>query len=162
MATSKGTKKGLDEQPLEGGGSGGGMSSKMSSWMEKQVKERPAGYSKKEIEDEMFRIKAGRMNREELATLARSKGKNSYDAASELYRRDYNQIVEKDKNKTGKKATEEDTLGKAPSTKDYSEWKKGVESRQASKKTEDMAKGGMVKKKSHPFNAVYMGKDKRK
>ena len=50
MATSKAGRKGLDEQPLEGGGSGGGMSSKMSSWMEKQVKERPAGYSKKEIE----------------------------------------------------------------------------------------------------------------
>ena len=110
----------------------------------------------------MFRIKAGRMSREELATLARSKGKNSYDAASELYRRDYNKIVEKDKNNTGKKATEEDTLGKAPSTKSFSEWKKDVESRQANKKSEEMAKGGMVKKKSHPFNAVYMGKDKKK
>ena len=162
MATSKAGRKGLDEQPLEGGGSGGGLSSKMSSWMDKQVKERPAGYSKKEIEAEMFAIKAGRMSREELIPIAKSRSKDSFGAKSELFRRDYNQIVEKDKNKTGKKATEEDTLGKAPSTKDYSEWKKGVESRQASKKTEDMAKGGMVKKKSHPFNAVYMGKDKRK
>jgi hypothetical protein len=29
-------------------------------------------------------------------------------------------------------------------------------------KFEALSKGGLVKKKSHPFNAVYMGKDKRK
>jgi hypothetical protein len=162
MATSKGSKKGIDEQQLEGGGGGGGMSSKMSSWMDKQVKERPEGYSKKEIEAEMFAIQAGRMSKKELVPIAESKSKDSFAAQQELYRRNYNKIVEKDKNNTGKKATEEDTLGKASSTKDFSDWKKGVESTQASKKSENMAKGGMVKKKSHPFNAVYMGKGKRK
>jgi len=120
-----------------GGGRSSGMSSKLSSWMDKQVKERPEGYSKKEIEAEMFAIKAGRMSREELKPIAESKGKDSLVAKQELYRRDYNKIVEKDKNNTGRKATEEDTLGKARSTGDYSEWKKGIKS--------NMATGGMVK-----------------
>ena len=110
--------------------------SKMAAWMAKQVKNRPKGYSAKEIKDEMDYIEMGRMSKKELIEIAKGKGRKASTAQLELDRRFFN-----------KNPLPGDTDGKssAASTKSYSKWAK--ERKADEVKKDKFNVGGMPAKK---------------
>jgi len=165
MATNKGTKKGLDEQQLEGGGSGGGFGSLISKVKDKiEIATRPK--VKNSIYPETDGLPAsGKYAQRNV------RGEEEIKAIKES-----GYMLPKEGGKKQKYFTQTDNVStnvsegtsvlrvpieKVPANRAVS--KKDVEKYNPdSGKFEALRKGGLVKKKSHPFNAVYMGKDKRK
>ena len=165
MATSKGTKRGLDEQLLEGGGSGGGFGSLISKVKDKiEIATRPK--VKNSIYPETDGLPAsGKYAQRNV------RGEEEIKAIKES-----GYMLPKKSGKKQKYFTQTDNVNtnvspgttvlrvpieKVPANRAVS--KKDVEKYNPdSDKFEALRKGGLVKKKSHPFNAVYMGKDKRK
>jgi len=114
----------------------GKLTNKMAAWMAKQVKDRPKGYSAKEIKDEMDYIEMGRMSKKDLIEIAKGKGRKASTAQLELDRRFFN-----------KNPLPGDTDGKSPaaSTKSYAKWAKERKSEEAKKDKFNV--GGMPAKK---------------
>jgi len=165
MATNKGTRRGLDEQLLEGGGSGGGFGSLISKVKDKiEIATRPK--VKNSIYPETDGLPAsGKYAQRNV------RGEEEIKAIKES-----GYMLPKEGGKKQKYFTQTDNVStnvsegtsvlrvpieKVPANRAVS--KKDVEKYNPdSGKFEALRKGGLVKKKSHPFNAVYMGKDKRK
>jgi hypothetical protein len=154
MATSKGSKRGIDEQQLEGGGGGGGISGTKWSSM-------PSLKSNASTMDDLKKIVSDT-----------SKLKGSAKAAKEesIDRAITRTVVRA--GATGAAGTAvASSIGGATATEGRqsngsdNEFM-GSANRDSSNPTEysgtGMAKGGMVNKKKMAYNAVYMGKGKRK
>lgn len=147
MATSKGTKKGLDEQPLEGGGSGGGISGTKWSSMPSLRGSSSTIDDLKKLGSDTSKLKGAAKTAKEASidraitrTVVRAGAASAAGAAA---------LASESKPKNG---SDNEFMG---SVRADPKNPTGVEGT-------GMAKGGMVKKKMSAYNAVYMGKDKRK
>ena len=149
MATSKGTKKGLDEQPLEGGGSGGGIANTKWSSMPSLRSNASTMDDLKKIVSDTSKLKGSAKTSKEAAiqraadrTLVRAGAAGAAAAGAAA-------LTSESKPNNG---SDNEFMG---SVRADPKNPTGVEGT-------GMAKGGMVKKKMSAYNAVYMGKDKRK
>ena len=155
MATSKGSKRGIDEQQLEGGGGGGGSISgtKWSSM--------PSFKSNASTMDDLKKIVADT-----------SKLKGAAKAAKEEA---IDRAITRTVVRAGAAGAAGATVAAGIKSATATEGRQsngsdnefmGSANRDPSNPTEysgtGMAKGGMVNKKKMAYNAVYMGKDKRK
>jgi hypothetical protein len=151
MATSKAGRKGLDEQPLEGGGSGGGASIKGTKWSSlpslrgssstiDDLKKLGADTSK--LKGSAKTAKEAAIDRAITRTVVRAGAASAAGAGAAA-------MTSESKPKNG---SDNEFMG---SVRADPKNPTGVEGT-------GMAKGGMVKKKMSAYNAVYMGKDKRK
>ena len=154
MATSKGSKKGIDEQQLEGGGGGGGSISgtKWSSMPSLKSNASTMGDLKKIVADTPKLKGAAKAAKEEAIDRAITRTVVRAGAAGAAGATVAAGI---------KSATATEGRQSNGSDNEFM----GSANRDPSNPTEysgtGMAKGGMVKKKM-AYNAVYMGKGKRK
>jgi len=154
MATSKGSKRGIDEQQLEGGGGGGGVSGTKWSSM-------PSLKSNASTMDDLKKI---------VSDTSKLKG-SAKAAKEESIDRAITRTVVRGGAAGAAGAAVASSIGGATATEGKqsngsdNEFM-GSANRDSSNPTEysgtGMAKGGMVNKKKMAYNAVYMGKDKRK
>ena len=155
MATSKGSKRGIDEQQLEGGGGGGGSISgtKWSSMPSLKSNASTMDDLKKIVADTPKLKGAAKAAKEEAIDRAITRTVVRAGAAGAAGAAVASSIG-------GATATE----GKQSNGSDNEFM--GSAKRDSGNPTEysgtGMAKGGMVNKKKMAYNAVYMGKDKRK
>ena len=155
MATSKGSKRGIDEQQLEGGGGGGGSISgtKWSSM--------PSLKSNASTMDDLKKIVA---DTPKLKGAAKAAKEESIDRA-----------ITRTVVRAGAAGAAGATVAAGIKSATATEGRQsngsdnefmGSANRDPSNPTEysgtGMAKGGMVNKKKMAYNAVYMGKGKRK
>lgn len=148
MATSKGSKRGIDEQQLEGGGGGGGISGTKWSSMPSLKSNASTMDDLKKIVSDTSKLKGGAkaakeesIDRAITRTVVRAGAAGAAGAGAA--------VATSDKQSNG---SDNEFMGSAK--------------RDSSNPTEysgtGMAKGGMVNKKKMAYNAVYMGKGKRK
>ena len=158
MATSKGSKRGIDEQQLEGGGGGGGNASgisgtKWSSMPSLKSNASTMGDLKKIVSDTSKLKGSAKAAKEESIDRAITRTVVRAGAAGAAGAAVASSIG-------GATATE----GRQSNGSDNEFM--GSANRDSSNPTEysgtGMAKGGMVNKKKMAYNAVYMGKGKRK
>lgn len=165
MATSKGTKKGLDEQLLEGGGSGGGFGSLVS-----KIKDKVEIATRPKVKNSIY------SENPDLPASGKYAGRSVRGEEEIKAIKESGYMLPKEGGKKKKYFTQSDNvptnvpegtsvlrvpIEKVPANRAVS--RKDVEKYNPdSGKFEALKRGGLVKKKSHPFNAVYMGKDKRK
>jgi hypothetical protein len=155
MATSKGSKRGIDEQQLEGGGGGGGVSGTKWSSM-------PSLRSNASTMDDLKKI----------VSEPNTKLKGAAKAAKE---ESIDRAVTRTVVRAGAAGAAGATVAAGIKSATATEGRQsngsdnefmGSANRDSSNPTEysgtGMAKGGMVNKKKMAYNAVYMGKDKRK
>lgn len=149
MATSKGTKKGLDEQLLEGGGSGGGISGTKWSSM-------PSLRGRSSTIDDLRKIGS---DTSKLKGAAKTSKEASIQRAADrtLVRAGTAGAVA-----AGAAALSSESKPKNGSDNEFMGSVRADPKNPTGVEGTGMAKGGMVKKKMSAFNAVYMGKDKRK
>ena len=153
MATSKGSKRGIDEQQLEGGGGGGGVSGTKWSSM-------PSLKSNASTMDDLKKIVA---DTPKLKGAAKAAKEEAIDRA-----------ITRTVVRAGAAGAAGATVAAGIKSATATEGRQsngsdnefmGSANRDSSNPTEysgtGMAKGGMVKKKM-AYNAVYMGKGKRK
>jgi hypothetical protein len=156
MATNKGTKKGIDEQQLEGGGGGGGSISgtKWSSMPSLRSNASTMDDLKKIVSEPNTKLKGGAkaakeesIDRAITRTVVRAGAAGAAGAT----------VAAGIKSATA-------TEGRQSNGSDNEFM--GAANRDPSNPTEysgtGMAKGGVVNKKKMAYNAVYMGKGKRK
>jgi hypothetical protein len=158
MATSKGSKRGIDEQQLEGGGGGGGNASGISGTKWSSMPSLKSNASTmddlKKIVSDTSKLKGGAKAAKEEAidraitrTVVRAGAAGAAGAT----------VAAGIKSATA-------TEGRQSNGSDNEFM--GSAKRDSGNPTEysgtGMAKGGMVNKKKMAYNAVYMGKDKRK
>jgi hypothetical protein len=154
MATSKGSKRGIDEQQLEGGGGGGGVSGTKWSSM-------PSLKSNASTMDDLKKI----------VSEPNTKLKGAAKAAKE---ESIDRAITRTVVRAGAAGAAGATVAAGIKSATATEGRQsngsdnefmGSANRDSSNPTEysgtGMAKGGMVKKKM-AYNAVYMGKGKRK
>ena len=152
MATSKGSKRGIDEQQLEGGGGGGGSISgtKWSSMPSLRSNASTMDDLKKIVADTPKLKGAAKAAKEEAIDRAITRTVVRAGAAGATVAAGL------------KSATATEGRQSNGSDNEFM----GSANRDSSNPTEysgtGMAKGGMVNKKKMAYNAVYMGKDKRK
>jgi len=155
MATSKGSKRGIDEQQLEGGGGGGGISgTKWSSMPSLKSNASTMDDLKKIVSEPNTKLKgAAKAAKEESIDRAVTRTVVRAGAAGAVGATVAAGI---------KSATATEGRQSNGSDNEFM----GSANRDSSNPTEysgtGMAKGGMVNKKKMVYNAVYMGKDKRK
>ena len=156
MATNKGSKKGIDEQQLEGGGGGGGSISgtKWSSMPSLKSNASTMDDLKKIVSEPNTKLKgAAKAAKEESIDRAITRTVVRAGAAGAAGATVAAGI---------KSATATEGRQSNGSDNDFM----GTANRDPSNPTEysgtGMAKGGMVNKKKMAYNAVYMGKGKRK
>jgi hypothetical protein len=155
MATSKGSKRGIDEQQLEGGGGGGGISGTKWSSM-------PSLKSNASTMDDLKKI----------VSAPNAKLKGSAKAAKE---ESIDRAITRTVVRAGAAGAAGATVAAGIKSATATEGRQsngsdnefmGTANRDPSNPTEysgtGMAKGGMVNKKKMAYNAVYMGKGKRK
>ena len=155
MATSKGSKRGIDEQQLEGGGGGGGVSGTKWSSM-------PSLKSNASTMDDLKKI----------VSEPNTKLKGAAKAAKE---ESIDRAITRTVVRAGAAGAAGATVAAGIKSATATEGRQsngsdnefmGVANRDPSNPTEysgtGMAKGGMVNKKKMVYNAVYMGKGKRK
>jgi len=155
MATSKGSKKGIDEQQLEGGGGGGGVSGTKWSSM-------PSLKSNASTMDDLKKI----------VSAPNTKLKGAAKAAKEEA---IDRAITRTVVRGGAAGAAGATVAAGIKSATATEGRQsngsdnefmGSANRDSSNPTEysgtGMAKGGMVNKKKMAYNAVYMGKGKRK
>jgi len=155
MATSKGSKRGIDEQQLEGGGGGGGVSGTKWSSM-------PSLRSNASTMDDLKKI----------VSEPNTKLKGAAKAAKE---ESIDRAITRTVVRAGAAGAAGATVAAGIKSATATEGRQsngsdnefmGVANRDPSNPTEysgtGMAKGGMVNKKKMVYNAVYMGKGKRK
>ena len=155
MATSKGSKRGIDEQQLEGGGGGGGVSGTKWSSM-------PSLKSNASTMDDLKKI----------VSEPNTKLKGAAKAAKE---ESIDRAVTRTVVRAGAAGAAGATVAAGIKSATATEGRQsngsdnefmGSANRDSSNPTEysgtGMAKGGVVNKKKMAYNAVYMGKDKRK
>jgi hypothetical protein len=155
MATSKGSKRGIDEQQLEGGGGGGGSISgtKWSSMPSLRSNASTMDDLKKIVSDSPKLKGAAKAAKEESIDRAITRTVVRAGAAGAAGATVAAGI---------KSATATEGRQSNGSDNEFM----GTANRDPSNPTEysgtGMAKGGMVNKKKMAYNAVYMGKGKRK
>lgn len=155
MATSKGSKRGIDEQQLEGGGGGGGSISgtKWSSMPSLRSNASTVDDLKKIVADTPKLKGAAKAAKEEAIDRAITRTVVRAGAAGAAGATVAAGI---------KSATATEGRQSNGSDNEFM----GTANRDPSNPTEysgtGMAKGGMVNKKKMAYNAVYMGKGKRK
>ena len=149
MATSKGSKRGLDEQQLEGGGSGGGLSGTKWSSVPSLRSNASTIDDLKKLGSDTSKLKGAAKTAKEASidraitrTVVRAGAASAAGAGAAA-------LTSESKPKNG---SDNEFMG---SVRADPKNPTGVEGT-------GMAKGGMVKKKMSAYNAVYMGKDKRK
>jgi len=149
MATSKAGRKGLDEQPLEGGGSGGGISGTKWSSMPSLRGSSSTIDDLKKLGADTSKLKGSALTAKEAAiqraadrTLVRAGAAATVGTAAAV-------LSSESKPKNG---SDNEFMGSVRADPKNPTGAEGT----------GMAKGGMVKKKMSAYNAVYMGKDKRK
>jgi hypothetical protein len=149
MATSKAGRKGLDEQPLEGGGSGGGLSG--TKWSSV-----PSLRSNASTIDDLKKIVSDTSN---LKGAAKSAKEASIERAANrtVIRAGTAGAVA-----AGAAALSSESKPKNGSDNEFMGSVRADPKNPTGVEGTGMAKGGMVKKKMSAYNAVYMGKDKRK
>jgi hypothetical protein len=149
MATSKAGRKGLDEQPLEGGGSGGGVSGTKWSSM-------PSLRGSSSTIDDLKKLGAD-------TSKLKGSAKTSKEAAIQraadrtLIRAGTAAAVG-----TGAAVLSSESKPNNGSDNEFMGSVRADPKNPTGVEGTGMAKGGMVKKKMSAYNAVYMGKDKRK
>ena len=149
MATNKAGKKGLDEQPLEGGGSGGGISGTKWSSMPSMRGSSNTIDDLKKLGADTSKLKGAALTAKEAAiqraadrTLIRGGAAAAVGTTAAV-------LSSESKPKNG---SDNEFMGSVKADPKNPTGAEGT----------GMAKGGMVKKKMSAYNAVYMGKDKRK
>jgi hypothetical protein len=149
MATSKAGRKGLDEQPLEGGGSGGGISgTKWSSMPSLRSNSSTMGDLRKMASD---------------TSKLKGAAKTSKEAA--IDRAVTRTVVRAGTAAAVGTAAASMTSESKPSNGSDNEFMGSVRvdpKNPTGAEGTGMAKGGLVKKKMSAYNAVYMGKGKGK
>ena len=154
MATSKGTKRGLDEQLLEGGGSGGGI--KNTKWSSVPSMKSNASFidDVKKLTKDTSSLKGGAKKSTDLAE-DRAANRMAIRAASA------GAAAAALKYASGSNASATDKPSNG-SNNEFMGSAKADPKNPTSVEGTGMAKGGLVKNKMSAYNAVYMGKDKRK
>lgn len=152
MATSKAGRKGLDEQPLEGGGSGGGGASVKGTKWSSMPSLRGSSSTiddLKKLGSDTSKLKGAALTSKEASiqraadrTLVRAGTAGAVAAGAAA-------LSSESKPKNG---SDNEFMGNVRADPKNPTGVEGT----------GMAKGGMVKKKMSAYNAVYMGKDKRK
>jgi len=152
MATSKAGRKGLDEQPLEGGGSGGGSASVKGTKWSSMPSMRGSSSTiddLKKLGSDTSKLKGAALTSKEAAiqraadrTLVRAGTAGAVAAGAAA-------LSSERKPQNG---SDNEFMGNVRADPKNPTGVEGT----------GMAKGGMVKKKMSAYNAVYMGKDKRK
>jgi len=149
MATSKGTKRGLDEQLLEGGGSGGGI--KNTKWSSM-----PSLRSKASTMDDLKKI---------VSDTSKLKGAAKTSKETAIDRAITRTVVRAGAAGATAAGTVAMTSESKPNNGSDNEFMGSVRAdpkNPTGVEGTGLAKGGLVKKKMSAYNAVYMGKDKRK
>jgi len=149
MATSKAGRKGLDEQPLEGGGSGGGISGTKWSSMPSLRGSSSTIDDLKKLGSDTSSLKGAALTSKE-AAIQRA-------ADRTLVRAGTAGVVA-----AGAAALSSESKPKNGSDNEFMGSVRADPKNPTGAEGTGMAKGGMVKKKMSAYNAVYMGKDKRK
>jgi hypothetical protein len=149
MATSKAGRKGLDEQQLEGGGAGGGLSG--TKWSGT-----PSLKGRANIVDDFKKLTAP-------PTKAKGAAKRSVELAED---RAASRMVARAAGAAtgiaGAAALSSESKPKNGSNNEFMGDVRADPKNPTSVEGTGMAKGGLVKNKMSAYNAVYMGKDKRK
>jgi hypothetical protein len=157
MATSKGSKRGIDEQQLEGGGGGGGGSVSGTKW------------------SSMPSLKSNASTMDDLKKIVSEPNTKLKGAAKAAKEESIDRAVTRTVVRAGAAGAAGATVAAGIKSATATEGRQsngsdnefmGSANRDSSNPTEysgtGMAKGGMVNKKKMAYNAVYMGKDKRK